>query len=94
MARLSDHELTYTILPTRVRHKKEFVTKRWFKPSNYDDIATLLEGDDRNPMLKMCPDKEAEYLDGKIKNELDEVAPIQTKKVSIKKLNQWLNKGI
>ena len=94
MAGLSDHELTYTILPTRVRHKKEFVTKRWFKPSDYDDVANLLEGVDWNPMITMCADKAAEYLEGKIKNALDEVTPIKTKKVSIKKLNQWSTIGI
>ena len=94
MAGISDHEITYTTLPNRIRHKKEFVTKRWLKPGDYDDVATLLRGVDWSPMHKMRADEAAIFLEGKIKRALDEIAPIKTKKISIKKLNQWSTKGI
>ena len=94
MAGISDHEITYTILPKRVKHKKEFVTKRWFKPSHYVDIANLIGDTDWSKMVKMKAEEAAIFLEKVITKALDEVAPVKTKKVSTKKINQWSTIGI
>ena len=94
MAGLSDHEITLTTFNKKIKTKKEFVTKRWLKPAHYGEIADILRGEDWSPMLQLSADKAAEFLEQAITKAMDEIAPIKSKKVSTKKLNQWSTVGI
>ena len=74
--------------------KKEFVTKRWFKSSDYDDIAVKIGEAEWTPMNTMSADKAAEFLEGIVTKAMNEVAPVLTKKTSVNKIIQWAKEGI
>ena len=74
--------------------KKEFVTIRWFRPSDYADIAVKIGEADWTPMNSLSGDEAAEFLEGIVTKAMDEVAPVLTKKVLVNKINQWAMQGI
>ena len=64
------------------------------KDESYLELATILAATDWSPMEAMNCEDSSEYLESKIKEAMDIVAPIETKIVKNKKENQWLTAGI
>ena len=69
------------------------VTKRWLKEDHYEEIAQKI-GEYYKPFVNESADEAAEILSKVIIKALDEVAPILTKSVTTKKINQWSTTGI
>ena len=61
---------------------------------SYKAIATLLGGEDWSPMENLDCEAATNFLETKIIEALDLVAPIQTKIVKEKLENQWTTTGI
>ena len=94
-SQISDHYATLTnFLNDKQDRKKVKITKRWFKNESYLELATILAATDWSPMEAMNCEDSSEYLESKIKEAMDIVAPIETKIVKNKKENQWLTAGI
>ena len=94
-SQISDHYATLTsFLNDKQDRKKIKITKRWFKEESYIELATMLAATDWSPMETMNCEDSAEYLESKIKEAMDIIAPIETKIVKNKKENQWLTAGI
>ena len=90
---LSDHEMTFTTFQNKVKKNKMTVTKRWLKEDHYEEIAQKI-GEYYKPFVNESADEAAEILSKVIIKALDEVAPILTKSVTTKKINQWSTTGI
>ena len=92
---LSDHYLTLTSYPKwKIRREKVTITKRWFTQDSYTHIRELLAAESWDEMSITDINKATKYLSDKIKEVLDIVAPIETKTVRIKKVNQWTTPGL
>jgi hypothetical protein len=92
---IADHLATLTTRSNnKVKKPKTKITKRWFTPLAYEQLQTLLGAENWSPMNTMDTDDAAHYLQEKIQEHSDTVAPIQTKDIKIKKINQWTTKGI
>ena len=92
---IADHLATLTTkTDNKVKKTKTQVTKRWFTPQAYEHIQTLLGAEDWSPMENMDTNDAANYLQSKIQEHSDTVAPILTKNMKVKKINQWTTKGI
>ena len=92
---LSDHYATLTTkVGNKVSNKKQRVTKRWFTPQAYDILSDLLEATDWSPIEDMTSEEAANHLELKIKDYSDIVAPVETKTVRTKRINQWLTQGL
>jgi exonuclease III len=92
---ISDHFATLTTHSRNNKAKaRQKVTKRWFTPVAYDMLSTMLEATDWSPMKDMNADEGANYLELKINEYSDIVAPIESKNIKKKKLNQWTTQGI
>ena len=85
MTGISDHEMTFTTIHSRVKRKKEEVKKRWLKDYHYTDIAEKLESQSWESYSKLPLDEMAVDLITRITTVMDEIAPIETKKISSKK---------
>ena len=94
MTDISDHKMTFTIIHSTVKCKKEEVTKRWLKDYHYTDIAEKLESQSWESYSKLSFDEMGVNLITRITAVMDEIAPIETKKISLKKDNQWIILGI
>ena len=94
MCGISDHEMTLTEIDTQVKPKKETVTKRWFTSHHYSQLAEYLQQSQWNHLHGMNAEQMAITLEAEIIKGLDKIVPIETKKVSIKKINQWFTPGI
>ena len=92
---LSDH---YAVLSqrisTRINKAKTMVTKRWFTKEAYENLQVILAATDWSPMDNMNTDEAASYLEQQIIEASDIVAPILTKTIKIKKVNQWTTPGL
>ena len=79
---LSDHYATLTSF-TSVNSKKEknTVTKSWLTTESYKALATILGGEDWTPMINLNCEAATEFLETKIIEALDVVAPIKTKHI-------------
>ena len=86
---LSDHYATLTSF-TSVNSKKEKkpVTKSWLTTESYKALATILGGEDWTPMINLNCEAATEFLETKIIEALDVVAPIKTKQIKEKLGNQ------
>ena len=94
ISRISDHYATLTsFINNKQSRKKTSITKRWFKAESYIELATLLGATDWSPMETMSCEDASNYLESKIIEAMDIVAPIETKKVRNKPENQWLTLG-
>lgn len=92
---ISDHLATITYRTEGKTNKSRLkTTKRWFNPTAYDNLKLLLGAEDWSPMDNMNTDNAAEYLQTKINEYSDIVAPVTTKYIKVKKVNQWTTKGI
>ena len=95
MSTISDHYSTLTrFLSVNQKRKKLKVTKRWFNENSYIDLATILAGTDWQPMEAMNCENSAIYLEDRIKEAMDIVAPIESKTIKNKVENQWTTLGI
>ena len=92
-AELSDHEMTFTTFENKVKKNKITVTKRWLKEEHYEEIAQRI-GEYYKPYVNETADEAATDLSKLIIKAMDDIAPIKTKSVKIKKINQWTTKGI
>ena len=92
-AELSDHEMTFTTFENKVKKNKITVTKRWLKQEHYEEIAQRI-GEYYIPYVNETADEAATDLSKLIIKAMDDIAPIKTKSVKIKKINQWTTKGI
>ena len=70
------------------------ITKRWFKKDNYTQIKEILAGEDWSEIHSMNAESSADHLIRKIQEAMDIVAPLKTKKVKKKPVNQWTAPGI
>jgi len=92
---LSDHYATLTSFTTADSKKEKIsVTKRWLTSESYTAIATILGGEDWTPMVNLDCEAATDFLETKIIEALDLVAPIQTKQIKEKLENQWTTPGI
>ena len=94
MSGILDHEMTLTEVSTKIKPSKEQITKRWFKEHHYLLLAANLQQKDWSIMNGKNVDEMAELLEATIKKALDEIVPIETKKVRVQRINRWMTKGI
>ena len=90
MTGIFDHEITFTTIHSTVKLKKEEITKRWLKYYHYSDIPEKLESQSWESYSKLPLDEMAVNLITRITTVMDELAPIETKKISSKTVNQWI----
>ena len=83
-SQISDATLT-SFLNDKQDRKKIKITKRWFKDESYLELATILAATDWSPMEAMNCEDSSEYLESKIMEAMDIVAPMETKIVKNKK---------
>ena len=93
---ISDHYPILTTYPKwRAKREKTQITKRWFTPDSYDQLQTILAGTDWSTVCSgMNIEESTNKLEGIIKEAMDIVAPITTKILSKKPINQWLKLGL
>ena len=90
----SDPKITLTTVNSTVKQKKEEITRRWLKDYHYTDIAEKLVLQNWESYSKLPLDDMAVDLITRIITVMDEVAPIEKKKISSKKVNQGTTLGI
>ena len=92
---LSDHFLTLTRYPRfKKKREKTKVTKRWLKSEHYGTIRDLLGAQSWDSIPKDDVDIAANFLTTKIQEAMDIVAPVQTKTLNRKPINQWATAGL
>jgi exonuclease III len=92
---LSDHYATATVITgTKVSNKKTEITKRWFTPETYTQLETLLTAHDWSPMDNLNTNEAAIHLEKTITEYCDLLAPVETRKLKTRRVNQWTTKGI
>ena len=92
---ISDHYLTLTSYPKdNPRKDKTSITKRWLTLDHYPMVKTLLANENWDCMEAMTLDNATAYLSGRIREALDIVAPVETRKMGKKPFNQWTTAGL
>ena len=93
---VSDHYPILTTYPKwRAKREKVKITKRWLTPDSYDQLQTILAGTDWSIISSSNNIEEStKTLEGIITEAMDIVAPIETKTLSKKPINQWLTLGL
>ena len=93
---LSDHYPILTTYPKwRAKREKIKITKRWFTPDSYDQLQTILAGTDWSSICSSINIEEStKKLESIITEAMDIVAPVTTKILSKKPINQWLTLGL
>jgi hypothetical protein len=92
---LSDNFVTLTTKNnTRVPKQKTNITKRWFTKQSYEHLQSLLGAEDWTQMNNLTADQAADYLERRITEHSDLVAPVLTKQIKVKKINQWTTQDI
>ena len=70
------------------------ITKRWFKGDSYIQIQEILAGEDWSILHSLDAESSANHLIEKIQEAMDIVAPVETKELKKKPINQWTTPGI
>lgn len=93
--KISDHlAIICNIEVAKAPNDSKIVTKGWFTNEKYYSLALLLGDEDWSPMDSMNTDEASEFLDAKIIANCDLIAPIESKTLRDKRINQWTTKGI
>ena len=96
VTKISDHYPILTTYPKwRAKREKVKITKRRLTPDSYDQLQTIFAGTDWSSISSSTNIEDAtKNLESIITEAMDIVAPITTKILSKKPINQWLTLGL
>ena len=95
MSDISDHYPILTVYPKwRARREKVKITKRWFKQESYEQLQGILAATEWDSIIN-CTNIESstKKLEDLITEAMDIVAPIESKTLGKRPINQWLTPG-
>ena len=91
---LSDHRLNVCKLKSMAcKSYKEKITKRWFTPESYENIKIFLKYENWDSMKRTNVNEAAGFLQGRIKQTLDILVPIETRELGAKKNKPVVHTG-
>ena len=92
---ISDHDILLASFEKEtIKRKKTTITKRWFQPESYEYIKLFLREEKWDALSQMGPEEGTNYLILKINEILDIFAPVESKDMLTKPINQWKTAGI